>query len=243
VNVVAVVPAFNEQGSVGAVVRGLAEAGIPACVVDDGSSDQTARCAREAGATVLSLPVNLGVGGALRCGFRWVVEAGYDVAVQVDADGQHDPAQVQLLLDRLEAEGADMAIGSRFVDGSGEYVVSRGRRVGMRLLERRAAVATGTRIADATSGFRAIRRPLLDRFAEDYPIEYLGDTVEALILAGQFGAKVIEVPVHMAARQHGEPSAGVVSSVWYVLRVLLAIELMHRRRARVVSLRAAEPPT
>lgn len=235
--VVAVVPAYNEEDSVAAVVRGLADAGIPACVIDDGSADATARRAREAGATVLSLPTNLGVGAALRCGFRWVVEAGYDVAVQVDADGQHDPAQVGLLLERLEAEDADMAVGSRFVDGSGEYTVGRGRRVGMRMLERRAASVTGTRIVDATSGFRAIRRPLLDHFADDYPVEYLGDTVEALILAGRSGAKVIEVPVQMAARQHGEPSAGIVSSIWYVLRVMLAIELMHRRLPR-----SAAPP-
>ncbi len=242
-NVVAVVPAFNEEGSVGQVVRGLDAAGIPVCVVDDGSSDATARVAREAGATVLSLPVNLGVGGALRCGFRWVVEAGYDVAVQVDADGQHDPAQVTLLIDALVAQGADMAIGSRFAAGAGDYRVSRGRRAGMRLLERRAAAATGTQILDATSGFRAIRQPLLAHFADDYPVEYLGDTVEALILAGKFGAKVVEVPVAMAARQHGEPSANVISSVWYVARVILAIELMHRRSRRATSLRDAEPHT
>ncbi|MCW3017271.1 MAG: glycosyl transferase [Solirubrobacterales bacterium] len=241
--VIAVLPAFNEQGSVGDVVRGLVGEGIPACVIDDGSSDATARRAREAGATVLSLPINLGVGGALRCGFRWAVEAGYDVAVQVDADGQHDPSEVRLLVDGLLAQDADMAVGSRFVAGSGAYPVSRGRRLGMRVLERRAAAATGTRIIDATSGFRAIRRPLLERFADDYPVEYLGDTVEALILAGQFGATVVEIPVRMAERQHGEPSAGFLGSVWYVARVMLAIELMHRRRARTVALRDAEPMT
>lgn len=242
-NVVAIVPAFNEERSVAAVVRGLLADGIPACVVDDGSSDATAHEARTAGATVLQLPINLGVGGALRCGFRWAVGAGYDVAVQVDADGQHDPAQVRLLLDGLERGSADMAVGSRFVEGSGDYAVSRGRRMGMRLLARRAASATGTHIADATSGFRAIRRPLLDHFADDYPVEYLGDTVEALILAGQFGARVVEVPVGMSERQHGEPSANALASIWYVARVLLAIELMHRRRDRPVTLRDAEPLT
>ncbi|MCW3010778.1 MAG: glycosyl transferase [Solirubrobacterales bacterium] len=241
--VVAVVPAFNEERSVVGVIEALAEAGIPACIVDDGSTDATARLARAAGATVLSLPINLGVGGALRCGFRWAIEGGYDIAVQVDADGQHDPAQVRRLVDDLVDHDADMVVGSRFVTGSGEYSVSRGRRVGMRLLERRAASATGSRIVDATSGFRAIRRPLLDHFADDYPVEYLGDTVEALILAGQVGAKVVEVPVTMSQRQHGEPSASTLASIWYVARVLLAVELMHRRRARVVSLHDAEPLT
>lgn len=239
----AIVPAFNEEQSVGLVVAGLIAAGIPACVIDDGSSDATAQVARDAGATVLSLPINLGVGGALRCGFRWAVDAGYDVAVQVDADGQHDPAQVQFLLDELERENAAMAVGSRFLEGSGAYEVSRGRRMGMRLLERRAAAATGTRIKDSTSGFRAIRRPLLDHFADEYPVEYLGDTVEALILAGQIHAKVIEVPVGMSERMHGDRSAGTLASIWYVARVMLAIELMHRRRSRPVTLRDAEPLT
>jgi hypothetical protein len=112
----------------------------------------------------------------------------------------------------------------------------------MRLLSRRAAAANGVRVVDATSGFRAIRRPLLDHFALDYPVEYLGDTVEALILAGQFGAKVVEAPVRMSERQHGEPSTGSLASAWYVARVLLAIDLMHRRRrARKPRLRDAEP--
>lgn len=242
-NVVAIVPAFNEEATVGAVVERLLQAGIPACVVDDGSSDATAARAREAGATVLQLPINLGVGGALRCGFRWAIAAGFEVAVQVDADGQHDPSQVRQLLDGLEAAGADIAVGSRFLEGSGEYAVSRGRRFGMQVLSRRVKAATGQTVHDATSGFRAIKRPLLDRFAEDYPVEYLGDTVEALILAGQFGCTVVEVPVGMSQRQHGEPSANTLASIWYVARVLLAIELMHRRRARTVTLRDAEPLT
>ena len=228
---VAVIPAFNEERSVAGVVSGVQGVGIPACVIDDGSTDRTTERAREAGATVLTLPVNVGVGGALRCGFRWAVQQGYDVAVQVDADGQHDPAQVPMLIGCLAAEDADLVVGSRFVTGSGAYSLSRGRRIAMRVLERRATAATGTRVLDTTSGFRAIRRPLLERFAEDYPAEYLGDTVEALILAGRSGAKIVEVPVTMAARQHGEPSVGLLASAWYATRVLLAIELMHRRRA------------
>ncbi|MEN0015149.1 MAG: glycosyltransferase family 2 protein [Solirubrobacteraceae bacterium] len=242
-NVVAIVPAFNEERTVGRVVRALSEAGIPAVVIDDGSSDSTAAQARDAGATVLALPVNLGVGGALRCGFRWALEAGYDVAVQVDADGQHDPAQVRALVDQLVARDADLAIGSRFAEGSGAYAVSRGRRAAMRLLEARVAAATGLRVHDPTSGFRAIRRPLLDRFAVDYPVEYLGDTVEAVIMAGRFGSTVIEVPVAMGEREHGAPSAGTLASLWYVARVLLAIRLMHRQRRRAVTLRDAEPLT
>ncbi len=240
---VAIVPAYNEEATVGAVVCGLADEGLQACVVDDGSDDGTATAARSAGATVLSLPVNLGVGGALRCGFRWAVEHGYDTVVQVDADGQHDPTQVVRLLEALHESGADMVIGSRFV-GSSDYALSPSRRAAMRVLAWRARRATGADIADTTSGFRAIRSPLLERFAVDYPVEYLGDTVEALIIAGTLKADVREIPVTMAPRQHGEPSAGALASIWYVGRVLLAIELMHRRTARRhASLRDAEPGT
>ena len=222
-------PALNEERSVAAVVRATLAAGLPVCVVDDGSTDATAATARGAGATVLSLPLNLGVGGALRCGFRYALAAGYDRVVQVDADGQHDPAQIATLLGVLDDTGADMVIGSRFAEGSGAYEVHGLRRLAMRALARRAAKATGMRVADSTSGFRAIRRPLLDRFAADYPVEYLGDTVEALIEAGRAGAHVVEHPIAMATREHGSGSAGRLASVWYVVRVIIAIELMHNR--------------
>jgi glycosyltransferase involved in cell wall biosynthesis len=227
-----VIPALDEQETVGDIVARVRAAGLAVCVVDDGSSDETGARARAAGATVLRLPLNLGVGGALRCGFRFAISNGYDIVVQVDADGQHDPAQVRELLAALEATGADMVIGSRFAEGSGAYEVRGARRVAMSLLARRAAKATGTYIADSTSGFRAIRRPLLDRFAVDYPVEYLGDTVEALIEAGRAGAKVVEHPIAMAPRAHGSGSAGVVASLWYVTRVIIAIELMHKRARR-----------
>jgi glycosyltransferase involved in cell wall biosynthesis len=227
-----VMPAYNEQLSVDAVVTAVLGAGLPVCVVDDGSTDETSAVARAAGATVLRLPLNLGVGGALRCGFRYAIANGYDVVVQVDADGQHDPAQVRDLLSALESTGADMVIGSRFAEGSGAYAVRGPRRLAMALLARRAAKATGVHVADSTSGFRAIRRPLLDRFAVNYPIEYLGDTVEALIEAGRAGAKVVEHPIAMSPRTHGSGSAGLVASLWYVLRVIIAIELMHKRAPR-----------
>lgn len=227
-----VVPALNEERSVGAVVATTRALGFDVCVVDDGSTDETARRAAAAGATVLRLPVNLGVGGALRCGFRWGLEHGYDTAVQVDADGQHDPGEIGALLEALRESGADMAIGSRFVDGAGEYDVRRPRRLAMSVLARRAATLTGMPVTDSTSGFRAIRRPLLDRFAANYPVEYLGDTVEALIEAGRAGARIVEHPIQAAPRAHGRGSAGVAASVWYVARVLLATELMHNRRRR-----------
>jgi glycosyltransferase involved in cell wall biosynthesis len=227
--VLVIVPALNEEGSVGAVVAATRALGFDVCVVDDGSTDGTSACARAAGATVLRVPLNLGIGGALRCGFRWALAQGYDVVVQLDADGQHDPSEVGALVERLRAADADMVIGSRFVEGAGTYQVRRARRLAMALLARRAAKITRTYIADSTSGFRAIRRPLLDRFAASYPVEYM-DSFEALIEAGRGGARVIEHPVSMSPRVHGEASAGAIASIWYVVRVLLATALMHNRR-------------
>jgi glycosyltransferase involved in cell wall biosynthesis len=181
------------------------------------------------------VPLNLGVGGALRCGFRWALANGYDVAVQLDADGQHDPHEIASLLRAMTEENADLVVGSRFADGSGEYEEHPARRFAMGLLARRAERATGTKVIDSTSGFRAIRRPLLDKFAANYPVEYLGDTVEALIEAGLAGATIVEHPISASPRAHGSGSAGVLASIWYVARVLVAVELMHNRRKRLSS--------
>ncbi len=224
-----VIPALNEERSVGTVVAATRGLGFDVCVIDDGSTDATGARAREAGAQVLRLPVNLGIGGALRCGFRWALANGYDAVVQVDADEQHDPSEITILLDAMRDTDAEMVIGSRFVAGAGTYEVHRARRVVMSALSRRVARITGVRVLDSSSGFRAIRRPLLDRFATDYPVEYL-DSVEALVDAGRTGAKIVEQPVAMAPRETGTPSSGTISSVWHVLRVIIAMELMHKRR-------------
>jgi glycosyltransferase involved in cell wall biosynthesis len=224
-----VVPAFNEERSVGPVVGAIRAHGYPVCVIDDGSWDNTGEVARAEGANVLRLPFNIGVGGALRCGFRYATGAGYRVVVQVDGDGQHDPAQIPALLQKLWHTGADMVVGSRFLDPSAEYVVHAGRRLVMTLLARRASAAVGSRITDATSGFRAIREPLLTFFAREYPVEYLGDTFEALVSAGRCGARVVEHPIIATRRQHGSPSAGLVASAWYVVRVLAAASLVQSR--------------
>jgi glycosyltransferase involved in cell wall biosynthesis len=240
--VLLVMPAFNEERSVGAVVRTGRGLGYEVCVVDDGSLDRTAARAAEAGAYVLRLPVNLGVGGALRCGFRWALNSGFDTIVQVDADGQHDPGQVAVLLDAMRDSGADMVVGSRFADGAGHYQVHGARRFAMRILSVRVRRVSGIRVQDSSSGFRAIRRPLLDRFAADYPVEYLGDTVEALIEAGCAGAKIVEHPIAMSPRIHGERSAGSIASLWYVLRLLVAIELQHKRRNTPLPLSADHGP-
>ncbi|MEA2201811.1 MAG: hypothetical protein QOI89_2407 [Solirubrobacteraceae bacterium] len=226
-----VIPALNEQESVADVVRATRALGYQVCVIDDGSSDETAQRASLAGAHVLRLPVNLGIGGALRCGFRWALAHGYDSVVQVDADAQHDPGEIGLLLEVMRESGAEMVIGSRFVEGAGDYDVHRARRLVMHALSRRVARITGVRVLDSSSGFRAIRRPLLTHFATDYPVEYL-DSVEALVDAGHTGAKIVEHPVAMAPRANGNPSSGRLAGFWHVIRVIVAMELMHKRRPR-----------
>jgi glycosyltransferase involved in cell wall biosynthesis len=228
--VLLVVPALNEQDSVGAVVRAGRQAGYDVCVVDDGSTDSTSARAADGGAYVLRLPVNVGVGGALRCGFRWALAQRYDVVVQVDGDGQHDPSQVRELLEAMQQQDADMVVGSRFLSGSGPYQVHGARRLAMRTLSARVRRVAGVSVSDTSSGFRAIRRPLLDNFARDYPVDYLGDTVEALIEAGRAGARIVEHPIAMTQRMYGNASTGAITGLWYVLRLLVAIELQHKRR-------------
>ena len=227
--VLVVIPAFNEEQSVGSVVERVRSLGYPALVVDDGSIDRTAEVAEQASAVVLRLPVNLGVGGALRCGFRYAVTHGYRVVVQCDADGQHDPAQITKLLDTMRTDDAHLVIGSRFAAGEQAYTVGRVRRVVMHRLARMASRSTGITITDATSGFRAIGGNLLRSFAATYPTEYLGDTIESLARAGRGGYRVAEVPVEMRARDHGVSTASPLSSAWYLIRVVAAVWLQRYR--------------
>jgi glycosyltransferase involved in cell wall biosynthesis len=239
--VLVVVPAYNEDATVGDVVRAVMAIGYPVAVVDDGSSDWTGDRAAAAGATVLRLPVNVGVGGALRCGFRYAVDHGYDIVVQCDADGQHRPAEIAVLLNGI-AGGAHLVIGSRFA-GGGVYPAGRVRRTGMRMVTRLAKRFSGVELTDATSGFRAIGKPLLEEFAADYPSEFLGDTVEAVILAAAGGYRIAEVPTPMDPRAEGVSRAGAVASGWYVVRLVAAVLLRGGRRVSSRSPHRAALPT
>jgi glycosyltransferase involved in cell wall biosynthesis len=224
-----VVPAWNEQASVGHVIKEIGSACPQAdvLVVDDGSTDATVAVARQAGAAVLSLPYNLGVGGAMRAGFRYAVRSGYRVVVQVDADGQHDPAAIQLLVDKLDQ--ADVVVGARFA-GEGAYKVGGVRRVAMRVLARMLSRITKTRLTDATSGFRATGPRALPLFARSYPTEYLGDTLESLVIAARSGCVCLQVPVVMRPRYAGTPSQSAWKSFAYLTRAFLVLMLAAVRR-------------
>lgn len=227
--VLVVMPALNEASVVGEVVRDV-RAAVPdahVLVVDDGSEDDTGAVASAAGADVLTLPFNLGVGGALRAGFRYAVRFGYPAVVQVDADGQHDPAEIKNLLVALD--DADLVIGARFA-GRGEYEVRGARRLAMRLLAHSLSRRTHAHLTDTTSGFRAFDRRAIELFAHDYPAEYLGDTVEALVIAARAGCRITQVPVHMRPRAAGKPSQSSFKSVVYLTRAALAVALSGLRR-------------
>jgi glycosyltransferase involved in cell wall biosynthesis len=228
---VVVVPAFNEQATVGDVVRGIIAGGLPVVVVDDGSQDATSVVAGACGATTLRLPFNLGVGGALRCGFRWAVANGYDTVVQCDADGQHDPAELRRLIDVADQGAIHLLVGTRFAENSG-FQATRIRRIPIRLLSRIATRAAGTTMSDASSGFRVVREPLLSEFARAYPVHYLGDTFEVLVQAGRRGYKVAELPVVMRERAGGTPSAGPAASVRFLVRAILALLIGSAHRYR-----------
>lgn len=248
--VLIVMPALNEEANVGAVVaqvrRELPDATV--LVVDDGSSDATSIQARANGAEVARLAVNLGVGGAMRTGFRYAVARGYDVVVQVDADGQHDPRAVADLITALDPTdgtagadgaagtgGADLVIGARFA-GRGDYVTRGPRRWAMRVLAAVLSRLAHTRLTDVTSGFRAAGPRAVRLFAAHYPAEYLGDTVEALVIATRAGLRVRQIPVSMNARNGGRPSQTPVRATVYLARVGLALLLaLVRRRPSVGS--------
>lgn len=217
-----VLPAYNEAESVGHVVREVLDKvlGCTVLVVDDGSTDRTGEIARVAGAVVAALPYNLGVGGAMRVGFRYAVENGFGTVVQIDADGQHDPAGVSALLKALDS--ADLVLGARFA-GKGAYRVRGPRRWAMSVLAVTLSRAAHTRLTDTTSGFRASGPRAVELFARHYPAEYLGDTIESLVIAARAGLVVSQVPVAMRPRAGGSPSQDPFKAAAYLARAVLAL--------------------
>ncbi|WP_198289906.1 glycosyltransferase family 2 protein [Nocardioides sp. Iso805N] len=228
--VLVIVPAWNEQASVGTTIKEIRSTNptVTVLVVDDGSGDATAAVAEQAGASVLRLPFNLGVGGAMRAGYRYADRHGYDVAVQIDADGQHDPRFLPLLLDGLAS--ADVVIGARFAHEGDTYEARGPRRWAMTLLARVLSRIAGTRLTDVTSGFRAANRRAIHVFAAHYPAEYLGDTVESLVIAVRTGCRVEQVPVDMRVRAAGQASQSPVRAAIYLFRAVVALGLALVRR-------------
>jgi glycosyltransferase involved in cell wall biosynthesis len=224
-DVLVVIPAFNESATIAKVVSEVFASGFSCVVVDDGSTDSTAHIAKQAGAAVLSLPFNAGVGGALRCGFRYAVENNYRAVIQCDADGQHHSHHFQDLVGCVNATNADFVLGSRFRSRENKLDPHIVRRFAMWWLARVASRATGQKITDSTSGFRLIRRPLLDELAAHLPDYYLGDTFEALVVLGRAGYAVEEIGVAMAPRQSGVSTASNGRAIALIGKALTTVLL------------------
>jgi hypothetical protein len=218
-----IVPVFNERGSVGKVVSRLRQAlpDFDVLVIDDGSTDDTLRQI-PAGVTVVSLPFNLGIGGAMQTGYRYAALHGYDVAVQVDGDGQHRPSEVRRLVDCVLHGGVDLAVGSRFLEPT-KYRQSFVRRVGAGMLRLLIKLLTGLSITDCTSGFRAANRRVIRAFAHWYPEDY--PEPEVILLLHRAGYSIGEFSVRMRQRRVGQSSIGLLGGLFYVLKVTTCLML------------------
>ena len=219
-----ILPAWNEELTLPAVLAELQDQ-VPQAdllVVSDGSTDSTAAVARRAGVNVLDLPLNLGVGGAMRAGYRFASLGGYTRAIQVDADGQHNPADIGRLMETMDQTGANIVIGARFA-GEGEYQVRGPRAWSMKILSVVLSKVTRTRLTDTTSGFKLCDRTAIVLFSRNYPAEYLGDTIEALVIAARSGLSVAQVGVAMRPRAGGAPSHSPVKAAVFLGRAVLAL--------------------
>jgi glycosyltransferase involved in cell wall biosynthesis len=226
---IAIVPAYNEGGAIGGVVDELLafDPELVVLVIDDASHDRTAEEARAQGARVVSLPFNLGIGGAVQTGFRYAARHGFELAARVDGDGQHDPAELAALFSVVVAGEADICVGSRFA-GSDGYRSSATRRVGISILARTVSLLTGQHVTDTTSGFQVLNRKAIELFASDYPHDY--PEVEAAVMVHKHRLRLAERPVKMRERAAGRSSIRGVRTVYYMAKVMLAILVGALRR-------------
>ena len=229
-----IVPALNEEKNIGSVIKEISECGLPVdtVVVNDGSTDNTEHVARANGAVVLSLPYNLGIGGAVQTGFKYAVEYGYDIAIQIDADGQHIASELQLLVKPVEEEKADVVIGSRFLVQNG-YKSSFSRKLGITIFSIINSILIRKKITDNTSGFRAYNKKAIKFLSINYPSDY--PEPEAVISLTKNNFNIMEVPVKMRQRQFGDSSINAIKSIYYMIKVVLAIVIgVFKKRERVL---------
>lgn len=223
-----IIPAYNEEQSIKGTVEAIMEFApeFDYIVINDCSTDRTGEICRENDFNVLNLPVNLGIGGAVQTGYKYAEAFGYEYAVQVDGDGQHDPRFLKMMLEFLKREQADMVIGSRFIEKEG-FQSSGMRRAGIKYFTWLIRLLTGCRITDPTSGLRMINRSIIKLYAADYPKDY--PEPESAVAALRRGKRVMEVPVIMKERAGGVSSISPRKSIYYMIKVTIAI-LMERIR-------------
>lgn len=220
--ILVIIPAYNEEGAIGFVIEGIRgsmpEADI--LVVNDGSGDNTSAKAAHAGARVLDLPFNLGIGGAMQTGYQYARDHDYDIAIQVDGDGQHNPAYIRDLVAPLCSDTTDMAIGSRYVERTA-YKSTVGRRTGMIFFSTLISLLTNQRVKDTTSGFRAVNKKVIQYFARHYPPDY--PEVDVLVKLFKKNFRVVEMPVEMNPRRNGRSSITPLRSIYYMIKVSLSL--------------------
>jgi glycosyltransferase involved in cell wall biosynthesis len=228
--IVAVVPAYNEAAVIAKVIDEIhaADPRLDVVVVDDASTDDTASVARSRGATVLRLPFNVGIGGAVQTGFKYAREHGYLLAVRLDGDGQHDAGELPKLIVLVERGEANLVIGSRFAEAGGSYRPPFARRIGIRVFARLVSLLGGQRVSDTTSGFLALDRLGIELFAREYPHDY--PEVEATLVAVRSGLRLAHVQVEMREREAGRSSITFVRSLYYIVKVMLALLVSSLRR-------------
>lgn len=241
----AIVPALNEVGAIAHTVAEIRQHApdFAVLVVDDASTDATAAQAMAAGAKVLRMPFNLGIGGAMQAGYLYARDYGYDIAVQVDGDGQHDPRHIHALLDRLQSSPeVNMVTGSRFLDSRAEgYRSSASRRVGIRLFAGVISLISHQRVTDPTSGFRMTDRRAIELFARDYPHDY--PEVEAIMLMHAHRLRSCEIPVQMRPRTTGSSAISTIQAGYYMVKVLLALSIgVFRARPAATVIEGEDPP-
>lgn len=254
--ILVVIPAYNEEKTIGEVIEKIYVlrstmkdkkenlSSVDILVVNDGSTDFTARIAQEKGAYVLNLPYNLGIGGAMQTGFKFAEEFGYGFLVRMDADGQHNPQEIGNLLKPIFENKSDLVIGSRFLSisrpdnigsagnmGIGGYRSSFFRRTGIHLFSFLVSLFVGKKVKDPTSGFRALNWKVIKLFAQEYPVDY--PEVEELLLLKQKGLNFLEIPVKMQARKSGHSSITLFKSMYYMIKVSLALFITFFRRKEV----------
>lgn len=231
--ILVIIPAYNEAAVIDQVISDIHRQSLPVdvVVINDGSRDNTEEVARKAGAKVITLPTNLGIGGAMQTGYRFAAQNGYDIAVQLDADGQHDPRDLQTVVGPLLAgEPVDMVVGSRYVEET-SYKSSVMRRLGMIILAAAVRILLGYPVHDTTSGYRAVNRRVIELFANWYPTDY--PEPEALVYLHRNGFRIREVSVSMRERGAGKSSITPIKSAYYMIKVLLSL-LMNALRTRQV---------
>lgn len=220
--VLIIIPAYNEADGISKLIDNLKEnyAQYDYVIINDGSKDHTKKLCKEKDYNVLNLPINLGIGGAVQTGYKYARENDYDIAVQIDGDGQHNPMYIEDMIEQMTQEDADVVIGSRFINKEG-FQSSAARRAGINMLSALIKVCTGRRIYDVTSGYRLVNKRFISIFADDYSRDY--PEPEAIVTAVMWGGKIVETPVVMNERESGTSSINFRKSFYYMIKVTLAI--------------------